>query len=205
MTGLRAKHREDRNQRILKAATSLFRSVGFEAARIERIAAKADVSIGTIYNYYRNKGDILVAIVSMEVNEVLGVGEGIIKRPPKNVAKAVDMLITTYFDHSLVYLDKDMWRQSMATSTQQPNSPFGKTYSALDMALADQICSLISVLKKLGLVQEGVDTRGVGEMLFNNQNMMFIDFVKNDDMTLKQLCTRIRRQNKTLLKAITRG
>ena len=29
-----------------------------------------------------------------------------------------------------------MWRQAMAISTQQPDSPFGKTYAALDLALA---------------------------------------------------------------------
>ena len=31
-----------------------------------------------------------------------------------------------------------MWRQAMAISTQQPNSPFGRTYAALDRALARQ-------------------------------------------------------------------
>ena len=68
MAGLRAKHKIDRNSRIVEAASGLFRREGYEGARIEEIAAKAEVSVGTIYNYYRNKGDILVAIVSMEVH-----------------------------------------------------------------------------------------------------------------------------------------
>ena len=33
-------------------------------ANVAAIAAGAEVAIGTIYNYYRNKGDLLVAIVS---------------------------------------------------------------------------------------------------------------------------------------------
>jgi AcrR family transcriptional regulator len=203
MAGLRAKHKIDRNSRIVEAASGLFRREGYEGARIEEIAAKAEVSVGTIYNYYRNKGDILVAIVSMEVHEVLAAGQRILRKPPKNVEKAVDALIATYIDHSLVYLSKEMWRQAMATSTQQPDSPFGKTYSALDRDLADQTCALIAKLQELGLVHSDIDGRGVGEMIFNSMNMMFIEFIKREDMTIKDLRALIRRQNRTLVQAIS--
>ena len=203
MAGLRAKHKIDRNSRIVEAASGLFRREGYEGARIEEIAAKAEVSVGTIYNYYRNKGDILVAIVSMEVHEVLAAGQRILQKPPKNVEKAVDALIATYIDHSLVYLSKEMWRQAMATSTQQPDSPFGKTYTSLDRALADQTCALISKLQELGLVRGDIDGRGVGEMIFNSMNMMFIEFIKREDMAIKELRAHIRRQNRTLVQAIS--
>ena len=203
MAGLRAKHKIDRNSRIVEAASGLFRREGYEGARIEEIAAKAEVSVGTIYNYYRNKGDILVAIVSMEVHEVLAAGQRILQKPPKNVEKAVNTLIASYIDHSLVYLSKEMWRQAMATSTQQPDSPFGKTYTSLDRALADQTCALIAKLQELGLVRGDIDGRGVGEMLFNSMNMMFIEFIKREDMAIKELRANIRRQNRTLVQAIS--
>ena len=203
MAGLRAKRKIDRNSRIVEAASGLFRREGYEEARIEEIAAKAEVSVGTIYNYYRNKGDILVAIVSLEVHEVLAAGQRILQKPPKNVEKAVDALIATYIDHSLVYLSKEMWRQAMATSTQQPDSPFGKTYTALDRDLADQTCALIAKLQMLGLVRGEIDGRGVGEMIFNSMNMMFIKFIKREDMAIKELRAHIRRQNRTLVQAIS--
>ena len=203
MAGLRAKHKIDRNTRIVEAASGLFRREGYEGARIEEIAAKAEVSVGTIYNYYRNKGDILVAIVSMEVHEVLAAGQRILQKPPKNVEKAVNALIATYIDHSLVYLSKEMWRRAMATSTQQPDSPFGKTYTALDRDLADQTCALIAKLQVLGLVRGDIDGRGVGEMIFNSMNMMFIEFIKREDMAIKELRAHIRRQNRTLVQAIS--
>jgi AcrR family transcriptional regulator len=205
MSGLRAKHRADRHHRIIEAAASLFRQSGYEGAKIEAIAAEAEVSVGTIYNYYRNKGDILVAIVSMEVNEVLNAGRGVVATPPKNVADAVDTLIGIYIDHSLIYLSKEMWRQAMATSTQQPDSPFGKTYAALDRGLTDQTCELVERLKGLGLVKAETDVRSAGEIIFNNMNMMFIEFVKHEAMPLRELRTAIRRQNKVLVGAIAAG
>jgi AcrR family transcriptional regulator len=202
MSGLRERQRADRHRRILEAAAALFRQSGYEGAKIEAIAAQADVSVGTIYNYYRNKGDILVAIVSMEVNEVLNAGRGVVDAPPGNVADAVDTLIGIYIDHSLIYLSKEMWRQAMATSTQQPDSPFGKTYAALDRELADQTCDLVERLKSLGLVKTDTDVRSTGEIIFNNMNMMFIEFVKQEAMPLKELRMTIRRHNKVLVGAI---
>jgi AcrR family transcriptional regulator len=204
MSGLRAKHKADRDSRILDAAAQLFRKAGYEGAKIEAIAAQAEVSVGTIYNYYRNKGDILVAIVSMEVNEVLNAGRSVISSPPANVSDAIDTLIGIYIEHSLHYLSKEMWRQAMAISTRQPDSPFGQTYSALDRALTDQLRSLIGRLQELELVQAGIDGRTVGELLFNNMNMMFVEFVKNDEARMADLRAALQRQNSILVAAIAK-
>lgn len=204
MSGLRAKHKADRHRRILEAAAELFREVGYEGAKIETIAAQAEVSVGTIYNYYRNKGDILVAIVSMEVNEVLNAGRGVVTNPPADVGDAIDTLLGIYIEHSLIYLSKEMWRQAMAISTRQPESPFGRTYGELDRGLTDQICGLIARMQALGLVRDDIDERAVGELVFNNMNMMFIEFVKRDAARMPELRAAIRRQNRVLVEAITR-
>jgi len=203
MKGLRERNRVDRHGRILDAATRQFREGGYEETRIEAIAAEAGVAIGTIYNYFQNKGDILVAIVAKEVNEVLKAGEGIVASPPLDVTRAVNALIAAYIGHSLSYLSKAMWRQAMATSTMQPESPFGLTYAALDRGLANQTCRLIEALRALGRVKPEVDCRAIGEMLFNNTNMMFIEFVKTEDMPTAKLLRAIRRQNRAVLKLIS--
>ena len=202
MAGLRAKHKADRHQRIVEAAARLFRTQGYDSVKMEAIAAAAEVSIGTIYNYYKNKGDLLVAIVSMEVHEVLAAGERVIADPPRNPEKAVGKLIANYIEHALVYLSKEMWRQAMAITTQQPDSPCGVAYNELDEALARQTAKLIRKLQTLGLVQVGVDAQAIGELIFNNLNMMFTIFVKQEAMSVATLLARIRRQNRTLVQAI---
>lgn len=198
MTGLRAKQKADRNRRILEAATSLFREVGFDSARIEDIAERAEVSVGTFYNYYENKGDILVATVSMEVEEVLAAGKGILENPPATTLEALQALIDQYFDHSLVYLSKEMWRTAMATSIQQPESPFSRRYTELDGRLCDQVSMLVQKLQLRGAVMPGIDAVAVGQMAFNNLNMMFLEFVKDEAMTLETLKERVARQNRPL-------
>jgi hypothetical protein len=95
-----------------------------------------------------------------------------------------------------------MWRQAMATSTQQPDSPFGNTYTALDRELAGQICELLERLRTLGLVRPGADVRAVGEIVFNNMNMMFIEFVKDESLSTAALRAALRKQNKILVDAV---
>jgi AcrR family transcriptional regulator len=202
MSGLREKQKANRHTRILDTASRLFRDHGYDAVKMEAIAAAAEVSIGTIYNYYQNKGDLLVAIVALEVNEVLAAGEKVIAKPPRSAEKAIDNLIGNYIEHSLVYLSKEMWRQAMAISIQQPESPFGQTYSALDVALAQQTCGMIEKLHALGLVHKHTDAKSCGELIFNNTNMMFTVFIKSDSMTVGELRKTIRKQLRPLVSAM---
>jgi AcrR family transcriptional regulator len=202
MAGLRERQKADRERRILRAASTLFRDVGYDLARIDDIAAAAEVSPGTVYNYYQNKGDLLVAIVAMEVNEVLHAGEALIADPPRDVEEAVNALIGIYLDHSLVYLSKEMWRHAMAIATSQPDTPYGAHYNHLDDCLAEQVSELIARLKVAGRVGVLVDSRSVGELVFNNANMMFMVFVKTHGMTLHTLKSTIARQIRPLAAAI---
>jgi AcrR family transcriptional regulator len=204
MSGLRERQKAHRYTRILDTASRLFRDHGYDAVKIEDIAAEAEVSIGTIYNYYRNKGDLLVAIVAMEVNEVLAAGEEVIAKPPRSAEKAIDALIGIYVEHSLVYLSKEMWRQAMAISIQQPDSPFGLAYSALDVALAQQTRNLIEKLQAMGMLNERADAETFGELIFNNTNMMFTVFVKSECMTVKHLRVAIRKQLRPVISGLVK-
>ncbi|OJF92390.1 TetR/AcrR family transcriptional regulator [Pararhizobium antarcticum] len=198
MAGLRAKQKADRNRRILDAATRLFRDVGYDAARIEDIAQIAEISVGTFYNYYQNKGDILVAAVSMEVEEVLEAGRSIVENPPQTVSEALKSLINQYYDHSLFYLSKEMWRTAMAISIQQPESPFSKRYTELDSRLSEQVSMLIGKLQLRGAIMPGIDTVAVGQMIFNNLNTMFAEFVRDETMPLEALKEAVARQNRPI-------
>ena len=70
------------------------------------------------------------------------------------------------------------------------------------MRLAKQVCGLIARLQDAGLVAPEVDADAVGEMVFNNTNMMFTIFVKQDGMPLDRLKAAITRQNRPLARAI---
>lgn len=202
MVGLRAKQKANRTERILAAATDLFRTMGYDAVRIEDIAEAAEVSVGTFYNYFQTKGDVLVAIVSLEVEEVLLAGATVVANPPATVAQALNRLVEVYFDHSIVYLSKEMWRTAMALSIANPDTPFSRRYSDLDGLLRNQVCSLIHRLQASGAVLRNVDAAALGEVLFNNLNMMFVEYVKSD-MPLTALKDTVARQSRPVAELIS--
>ena len=62
-TTRRERLKRDREERILDSAAAVFARKGFHQATIREIAETADVADGTIYNYFDNKYDLLVAIM----------------------------------------------------------------------------------------------------------------------------------------------
>lgn len=194
MTGLRERQKADREKRILQAAVTRFRAEGYRPVRIEDLAQTAEVSVGTVYNYYQTKGDILIAVVAMEVEEVLDAGAAIVADPPAGAEDAILRLIFQYYDHSLEYLSKEMWRSAMALSIEAPGTPNGRHYTDLDHRLAGQVTELVTVLQARGDIRADLDARAFGEVIFNNLNQMFIDFVKDDEMLIAELKARVAAQ-----------
>jgi AcrR family transcriptional regulator len=62
---------EARRAQILSAAQACFRERGFHGASIARICQASGMSPGHIYHYFRNKEDIIAAIVEQDVARIL--------------------------------------------------------------------------------------------------------------------------------------
>lgn len=59
----RQREREKRYQTIFKAAEKLFARQGFHKTSMEQVADQAEVSVGTVYFYFKNKEDLLVHLI----------------------------------------------------------------------------------------------------------------------------------------------
>ena len=198
MAGLRERQKADRHRRLMDAALSLFRDKGYAAVRTEDIAAAAEVSVGTLYNYFETKGDLLLALVTLEIEEILDQGAAVVASPPDDNAAAFDLLIGTYYDHSLTYLTKALWRTAMALTISDPGTPFSARYTAHDRSLTGQVTDLVTELQRRGLARTDVSPAAIGEMLFGALNQAFTEFVKDEPMTLAALKAQTAAQNAAL-------
>lgn len=61
--------KEDKKELIRETAIEVIANLGFYNATTDRIAAEAGVSVGTIYNYFRNKEAILEYIFEVELDK----------------------------------------------------------------------------------------------------------------------------------------
>jgi AcrR family transcriptional regulator len=194
MTGLRERQKAGRRRDILAAAAKLFRRDGFAVTGIEAIAAEAEVATGTVYNYFESKGDLLIALVALDGEEVRAAGRKIIASPPKDPVQAVTKLLTFYIDHSLIHLSKELWRNAMANALSQPSSPFGLGYAELDRKLADQAGELVACLQERGQIDARIDAKTAGDVLFEVVNSLFMVFVAREEMPIALLKKSLTRQ-----------
>ena len=202
MTGLRERQKAGRREGIIKAAALLFRRDGFAATSIEQIAERAELSAGTVYNYFASKGDLLLALVALDGAQVRAAGARHVARPVSDPVAAVNALLEGYVDHALVHLDKRMWRQMMGIALSFSETELGSGYRALDRKLAGQVGDLCATLQERGDIPAGVDCKDAGEVLFYVCNSLFMEFVADDALTLAAMKKRMQRQVKLVFRGL---
>jgi TetR/AcrR family transcriptional regulator, cholesterol catabolism regulator len=91
--GVRTRSQHQRRRRIVQAAAALASRGGVEAMQMRTVAERAGVALGTLYRYFPSKMDLVVAVVSEELDLL----ESSIERRPPSAAtpagRAVDVLM----------------------------------------------------------------------------------------------------------------
>jgi AcrR family transcriptional regulator len=99
------KRREERRASMVVAARRLFAAQGYEATSMQQVAHKAGTSIGNCYFYFRNKEDVLRAVIE-EVNGEIGceIDAAIARVPigPARLAAAIDAGVRALLSRSAV-------------------------------------------------------------------------------------------------------
>jgi AcrR family transcriptional regulator len=97
---LRDRLRHETRAAILAAAEQVFVDDGLERARMESIAARARVAVGTLYNYFEDREGLLVALVEARreallhrLDSALAAGKGL------PFEAALTGLLRALFDH----------------------------------------------------------------------------------------------------------
>lgn len=67
----RRRERGERQRKILEAARAVFVARGLEAATMDDVAARAELSKGALYLYFANKDDLLAALLIAPLDELV--------------------------------------------------------------------------------------------------------------------------------------
>jgi len=68
-----------RRREILRAAREVFAESGFEDTTMDKIAERAGISKGTLYLYFKSKGDLLIQAIAEIMNTVYEMAERVLK------------------------------------------------------------------------------------------------------------------------------
>ncbi|MGR3571424.1 TetR/AcrR family transcriptional regulator [Brevirhabdus sp.] len=199
MSGLRERQKADRRSRILEAARAAFGESGYEKSTIEAIAETAGVSGVTVHNYYGTKSGILLALVTESDRRLLDLIADEFAEYDGGLHALVLRFAAVIRAHALSHLTRALWRQVIAASVIEADSPFGKAYHALDQQLALALGHQIERLQDRGALAREVSAFDMGKALFHLQNTRFIQFVSVSELTNEDVESKLNADLEALL------
>jgi AcrR family transcriptional regulator len=97
---LRARIREATAQAILSAAEEVFADAGFHAAHMGSIAAKAGVSVGTLYNHFQDREALLAGLLAARRVELIGKVDAALREAAgRPLRERLRQILTVFIGH----------------------------------------------------------------------------------------------------------
>ncbi len=122
---------------------------------MEDVAAKAGLAVGTIYNYFSSKPDLLLAIVRRETEEMVARARRVLASPSAEPIAAIIAMIDIWFD-GFMSDDRVLWRELLAAAIAEP-ARIGQRLFELDVRLVAVLAELIEKLKQRGAIASELD------------------------------------------------
>ena len=196
---LRETNKAKRKKRIVKNAARLFSSVGYDLTAIEAVAERSNVSPATIYNNFDDKIGLLLAVLIDESEDIQQISKRLIAQRQANDVGVIYGLLELYINHPMEFMNKSCWRQALAASTASSNKKFTREYQNVDKQLKTQLVATMKALHKEHIFVSKVDPISLGEIIWNNVDQMFTDFISDEGMSLEELKSTIARQTAALM------
>lgn len=144
MPGLRERKKQELRHRIIREAVALFAENGLDATTMEEIAAAADVSVGTVYNYFGSKGALLLAGVEEDTDRMVTAGMAVLDAPGDDVVAAIQRLARVYLDDFTSW-DRRLLREVLGAAYQRSDgAELTEELARMDQRLIEQNMVLLS-------------------------------------------------------------
>ena len=107
MSGLRERKKKESEEKITSSARDIFLKKGYNNTTMEEIAAKADMGVGTLYNYFKSKAEIFISIMVQEslINETDNEADLKLEKDPATIIIDYILRSTSYIEA----FDKKLW------------------------------------------------------------------------------------------------
>jgi AcrR family transcriptional regulator len=208
MSGLREKQKETRRQAMLAAAARLFKDQGFAKTSMEEIAAAAELSVATAYNYFKTKGEICIAIYKADRDLVQAATDRVIANPPKDPVAAICKLIETDFETEVPFVDRGAW-EALFLAALQSQPGVTEAWSGAALMRIDQFIRLLKVLQQRGSVSPEADIESAAELLgaldFSYFFHWIVEWRTGDGVTRRFLNAAKKRQLRAQVAQLAKG
>jgi AcrR family transcriptional regulator len=183
--GRRERQKHERERRILSAARRLFDRKGYVDTSMEEVAGRAGLAVGTLYNYFPSKDQLLLAISRVDTEHLLKIGERILADPPDDPVEAIAAL-TEVMVQGITTGERRLWRELFVASIAAPDT-LGARLFALDMRLIAQLTAMLDRLKARGSIDATVDSSRAAGLFYGICLTWTIAFATRADLTIETM------------------
>ncbi len=175
MASLRDRQRERRRRDIMDAAAALIGLKGLDETSMEEIAAQAEVSAATVYNYFGSKNELLQALFLRHISQEAEEGEIALRTPPADMAEGMSALLEQYLVGMAHRCSPRLAQEFYALSVSRQFS-YGRDTLALKRRFFDQCLRLSAHYKDRGALREDVTAEEAATMCYSAATFPFSMF-----------------------------
>ena len=171
----------EKKELLRKSAITIFAKEGYYNSTVKMVADEAGVAVGTIYNYFANKKEILEYIFEVELKKRI---EHLEKLKSKDL---------TFQQKAITFLDKHFTEleanpETTTVLTQESRPPSKHSLESVD-GFMNQLPALIAELleqaKDKGEIRD-VDSRLVANAIFNSLHGMAVKVSRSKEYNFAQ-------------------
>lgn len=191
MPGIREKKRARTEADILRSLSYLLAKKGFVKTTVEDIARRAQVGVGTVYNYFGSKNELLLALMQRDTEELLRDGQAILAWPGDEPHAAVSNLFSMYAEKFLSRYDRKMLREVFAAVFYQPEA-IGRNITRLDYLLIRQVAELLESFQRVGAIRKSLAVEQAALVLYGAFAILIMMYLQYEEMPLAEVQDRMR-------------
>lgn len=191
--GIREENRKYYRDKILIAAREVFTSQGYEHATIEQIAQKAELGLGTAYNYFKSKEELFILSMAENMADTTETNLEDITYATRSVDEIVTDEIMKHIK-KMNWVNKKIWKMAFPVILSSMKSDKMQIHEVLkaDFKIMDRIEKLINQLKTDNLLPFEFDTTAAIDLIFGALFLQLSMYVYTEDSTFEQTCVRIK-------------
>ncbi|MDG1708870.1 MAG: TetR/AcrR family transcriptional regulator [Emcibacteraceae bacterium] len=203
MVGQREKQKAKRREMIETAAGELFETNGFDVTIIEEIAEKAQVSPPTVYNYYGNKDELLLALIAKgEAGTKSGLSDFVKRAETEDPAHLLSDIICSNVKDALKYMSREVWGHAVAYVAKTNNPNVATPYlEAVTDDLAIALTAAIKIYETKGILTP-INAEKFAIILTRIEHSHFLGFIYLKEMSVEELNIELKKDISLLVDTI---
>jgi AcrR family transcriptional regulator len=166
--GLRERQKTERRRRIEAAARDVFREKGYDAATTREIAARAEVSIGTLFAYAADKRELLTMVYRDELHELTETTFASVPAGAPLLEQLIHVLAPRYaYWNADPHLARHAVRETFAAIYPAAGATPAGEQAPPEQFLRSQLTSLVAAAQRAGRVVPGDDPELVARVVLD--------------------------------------